>query len=67
LNQTLSSMRAAAVAAVLQQSGIPPTKVLTPAAMGVSAQVASNKTARGRSENRRAVVTVLQNKGITGQ
>jgi outer membrane protein OmpA-like peptidoglycan-associated protein len=67
MNQTLSSMRAAAVAAMLQQSGIPATKVLTPAAMGVSAQVASNKTAQGQSKNRRAVVTVLQNKGITGQ
>jgi len=67
VNQRLSSLRADAVAALLQQSGIPPAKVLTPAAMGVSAQVASNATREGQAQNRRAVVTVLQNKGITGQ
>ncbi len=66
LNQRLSAQRAEAVASVLQQSGIAPTNMLTPAAMGVSAQVAPNKTAKGQAENRRVVVTVLQNKGITG-
>jgi outer membrane protein OmpA-like peptidoglycan-associated protein len=67
LNQRLSAERANAVAAVLQQSGIPPTKMLWPAAMGVSNQVATNTTAQGQAENRRTVISVLQNKGITGQ
>jgi len=66
-NQRLSAERADAVASVLQQSGIPPTRMLTPAAMGVSTQVATNTTAQGQAENRRTVVSVLQNKGITGQ
>jgi outer membrane protein OmpA-like peptidoglycan-associated protein len=65
LNDTLSMRRADAVAAVLSQNGIPPTKMLVPATMGVSAQVATNQTAKGQSENRRAVVTLLQNKGIS--
>jgi outer membrane protein OmpA-like peptidoglycan-associated protein len=37
-----------------------------PAAMGVSDQVASNSTRDGQAQNRRAVVRVLQNRGITG-
>ena len=67
LNQRLSAERANAVAAVLQQSGIPPTKMFAPASLGVSNQIATNTTAQGQAENRRTVVTVLQNKGITGQ
>src|SRR5262249_7070401 len=65
-NQSLSGQRAAAVAAVLYQSGIPSTKMSVPAAMGVSDQVASNSTREGQAQNRRAVVRVLQNRGITG-
>jgi outer membrane protein OmpA-like peptidoglycan-associated protein len=65
-NQSLSGQRAAAVAAVLYQSGIPSTKMNVPAAMGVSDQVASNSTKDGQAQNRRAVVRVLQNRGITG-
>src|SRR5262245_18529629 len=65
-NQSLSGQRAAAVAAVLYQSGIPSTKMNVPAAMGVSDQVASNSTRDGQAQNRRAVVRVLQNRGITG-
>ena len=65
-NQNLSGQRAAAVAAVLYQSGIPSTKMNVPAAMGVSDQVASNSTRQGQAQNRRAVVKVLQNRGITG-
>jgi outer membrane protein OmpA-like peptidoglycan-associated protein len=65
-NQNLSGQRAAAVAAVLYQSGIPSTKMNVPAAMGVSDQVASNSTRQGQAQNRRAVVRVLQNRGITG-
>ena len=65
-NQSLSGQRAAAVAAVLYQSGIPSTKMNVPAAMGVSDQVASNSTRDGQAQNRRAVVRILQNRGITG-
>ena len=65
-NQSLSGQRAAAVAAVLYQSGVPSTKMNVPAAMGVSDQVASNSTRDGQAQNRRAVVRVLQNRGITG-
>jgi outer membrane protein OmpA-like peptidoglycan-associated protein len=64
LNQKLSNQRAEMVAAILSQSGIPPTNMLVPATMGVSEQVATNKTAKGQAENRRAVITLLQNKGI---
>jgi outer membrane protein OmpA-like peptidoglycan-associated protein len=66
LNQRLSRDRAEAVAAVLQQSGIPSTKMFVPASLGVSDQVASNKTRDGQAQNRRVVVRVLQNRGITG-
>lgn len=66
LNQNLSRQRAEAVAAILQQNGIPSTKMLPPAAMGVSDQVASNSTEQGQAQNRRAVVHLLQNRGITG-
>jgi OOP family OmpA-OmpF porin len=65
-NQNLSGQRAAAVAAALYQSGIPSTKMNVPAAMGISDQVASNSTRQGQAQNRRAVVRVLQNRGITG-
>jgi outer membrane protein OmpA-like peptidoglycan-associated protein len=64
LNQKLSMQRADAVTAVLQQSGVPLTNIVVPAAMGISEQVASNKTRKGQGENRRTVVTLLQNKGI---
>jgi len=64
-NQRLSMRRADAVAAALNQSGIPPTKMVVPAAMGVSQQIAPNSTAKGQAENRRTVVTLLQNKGIS--
>ncbi len=66
LNQRLSRDRAEAVAAMLQQSGIPSTKMFVPATMGVSEQVASNRTGQGQAQNRRVVVRVLQNRGITG-
>jgi OOP family OmpA-OmpF porin len=67
LNQKLSSERANAVTAVLeQQGGIPLTNMLAPGAMGTSSQVDSDKTAEGQAENRRVVVRILQNKGISG-
>jgi OmpA-OmpF porin, OOP family len=67
LNQKLSSERANAVTAILeQQGGIPLTNMLAPGAMGTSAQVDSDKSAEGQAENRRVVVRILQNKGISG-
>lgn len=67
LNQRLSSDRANAVLSIIQQSGaVPLTRILAPAAMGTTNQVANNHTRKGQAENRRVVVTVLVNKGITG-
>jgi OmpA-OmpF porin, OOP family len=67
LNQKLSSERANAVTAILeQQGGIPLTNMLAPGAMGTSSQVDSDATAEGQAENRRVVVRILQNKGISG-
>jgi OmpA-OmpF porin, OOP family len=67
LNQKLSSERADAVTAILQQQGqIPLTNMLAPGAMGTSSQVDSDATAEGQAENRRVVVRILQNKGISG-
>ena len=67
LNQKLSSERADAVLTIIQQSGsVPLTRILAPAAMGTTEQVADNHTHAGQKENRRVVVTVLVNKGITG-
>jgi OOP family OmpA-OmpF porin len=65
LNQRLSTERAEAVAAILLQNGIPPAHMLIPAAMGTSEQVSPNTTAAGQAQNRRAVVTLLQNKGLS--
>jgi OOP family OmpA-OmpF porin len=67
LNQRLSSERASAVTAFLeQQGGIPLTNMLAPGAMGTSSQVDSDATKEGQAENRRVVVRILQNKGISG-
>jgi OmpA-OmpF porin, OOP family len=63
-NERLSMQRAHAVAAVLSQNGITPTQMLVRATKGISSQVADNTTYRGQLENRRVVVTVLQNKAI---
>jgi outer membrane protein OmpA-like peptidoglycan-associated protein len=67
INERLSTDRAVAVTRILQENGIPPTCIAPPAGMGVTSQVAPNKTQKGQAENRRAVVTVLQNKGISGK
>ena len=65
-NQKLSSERADAVLSIIQQSGaVPMTRILAPAAMGVSEQVADNHSRSGQAQNRRVVVTILVNKGIT--
>jgi len=67
LNQKLSMERANAVTSILQQSGVPLTNVVVPGAMGTTNQVAPNTNEKGQAENRRAVVTLLQNKGIGGR
>ena len=65
-NQTLSKDRAYAVVNYLMQHGnVPPRRIVSPGAMGISNPVASNETAQGRSENRRVEVKVMVNKGIT--
>jgi OOP family OmpA-OmpF porin len=64
VNQRLSMERANNVTAVLQQSGVPLTNVVVPAAMGITDQVAPNNSERGQAQNRRATVTLLQNKGL---
>jgi OmpA-OmpF porin, OOP family len=67
LNQRLSSQRAEAVIALIQQTGeVPLTSILAPAAMGVTNQVASNHSRTGQAQNRRVVVTIVVNKGISG-
>lgn len=66
INQRLSSERANAVITQIQQSGdVPLTRILAPAAMGTTNQTGNNHTRSGQAENRRVVVTVVVNKGIT--
>jgi outer membrane protein OmpA-like peptidoglycan-associated protein len=67
VNERLSTDRAVAVTRILQENGIPPTSIAPPAGMGITSQVAPNKTQKGQADNRRAVITVLQNKGISGK
>jgi len=65
-NQTLSKDRAYAVVNYLMQAcNVPPRRIMSPGAMGISKPVSSNETSQGRSENRRVEVKVLVNKGIT--
>lgn len=67
VNQRLSSERADAVLTIIQQSGsVPLTRILAPAAMGTVEQVADNHSRAGQAQNRRVVVTIMVNKGITG-
>ena len=67
LNQKLSIERAENVTNFLEQEGkIPLTNMLAPGAMGTSQQVAPDTTAEGQAENRRVVVSILQNKAIAG-
>jgi OmpA-OmpF porin, OOP family len=49
----------------MQHGNVPPRRIVSPGAMGISNPVASNETAQGRSENRRVEVKVMVNKGIT--
>jgi outer membrane protein OmpA-like peptidoglycan-associated protein len=64
-NQVLSKERAQAVVAyLLQECSIPVGRIVAPGAMGETNPAASNETTSGRSENRRAEVKLLVNKGI---
>lgn len=66
-NQKLSAERAEAVLAIIQQTGVVPmTRILAPAAMGTSNQVATEHTRGAQAQNRRVVVTIVVNQGITG-
>jgi len=67
LNQRLSSERADAVLAIIQQTGVVPmTRILAPAAMGTTNPVSEDHTRSAQAQNRRVVVTIVVNKGITG-
>lgn len=67
LNQRLSAERADAVLAIIQQTGVVPmTRILAPAAMGTTNPVTTDHTRKALAENRRVVVTIVVNKGITG-
>ena len=67
LNQKLSAERADAVLAIIQQTGVVPmTRILAPAAMGTTNPVATEHTRSALAQNRRVVVTIIVNKGITG-
>jgi outer membrane protein OmpA-like peptidoglycan-associated protein len=67
VNQKLSEERANNVSNILLQQGhVPLTRMMAPAAMGESRQIATDKTKEGQAENRRVVVRVLQNKAIAG-
>jgi len=64
-NQVLSKERAQAVVAyLLQDCSVPVGRIVAPGAMGESNPAASNESPSGRSENRRAEIKVLVNKGI---
>ncbi len=66
-NQRLSSERAEAVLAIIQQTGVVPmTRILAPAAMGTTNPVATERGRSAQAQNRRVVVTIVVNKGITG-
>lgn len=65
-NQRLSDERATNVLTIIQQSGqVPLTRILAPAAMGTTDQIGDNHTRSGQAQNRRVVVTLLVNKGIS--
>jgi outer membrane protein OmpA-like peptidoglycan-associated protein len=59
LNQTLSENRAAAVKAYLVENGIA-TDRLKAVGFGETVPIASNKTAKGKAQNRRVEVTLIR-------
>jgi OmpA-OmpF porin, OOP family len=67
MNTKLSEARAKSVIIFLTQQGnIPVRHIVAPGAMGEYGSSAANETKAGRAENRRAVVKVLVNKGVSG-
>jgi outer membrane protein OmpA-like peptidoglycan-associated protein len=65
-NQVLSDQRAESVVRYLEEQGnVPLRRILTPAGLGISHEVADNSTRAGRKMNRRVEVNVLVNSGIT--
>jgi outer membrane protein OmpA-like peptidoglycan-associated protein len=65
-NQELSEERAQAVTRYLEEQGnVPLRRILAPAGLGISHEVADNTTREGRKMNRRVEVNVLVNSGIT--
>lgn len=67
MNTKLSQDRAQAVIDYLvQQGGIPIRHIVAPGAYGETHAAASNETAAGRAENRRAEIKILVNKGLAG-
>jgi outer membrane protein OmpA-like peptidoglycan-associated protein len=64
-NQALSDRRAESVTAYLRKScGVQISRVLAPAAMGMSRPVATNETKEGKADNRRVEVKILLNRGM---
>ena len=64
-NTELSDSRAQNVVTYLRQScGVPISRVLSPAAMGMSRPATTNETDQGKAENRRVEVKILVNRGL---
>jgi len=67
VNRQLSQQRAESVVRYLVENhNIPLRRILTPFGYGAMNPIADNATREGRTENRRAEVRVLVNRGITG-
>lgn len=68
VNRQLSQQRAETVVRYLVENhNIPLRRILTPFGYGAANPIADNTTREGRTENRRAEVRVLVNKGLTGE
>src|SRR5919112_743418 len=68
VNRQLSQRRAETVVRYLVENhNIPLRRILTPFGYGATNPIADNTTREGRSENRRAEVRVLVNRGLTGE
>lgn len=68
VNRQLSQQRAESVVRYLvENQNIPLRRILTPFGYGATNPIADNTTREGRTENRRAEVRVLVNKGLTGE